>query len=173
MFGWLVFHLQLTGTETLEGQECNVWRTVVKEGGKRNVYTLWQSVSTQLPVRYEMFGYDNLLGSHYDKYYIDYIHVDVQKSLDDAIFTTPASEYSCLYHSLAILFLLMFVHLSYEDMTLAVQGALIIICHFSYQYWHTEIHYNIILITAKLYFTLTFRSLSETFVRSCCCWLIG
>ena len=84
--------LQLTGTETVEGQECNVWRLVVKEGGKRNVYTLWQSVATELPVRYEMFGYDSLLGSHYDKYYIDYVHVDAQKSLDDAIFTTPASE---------------------------------------------------------------------------------
>lgn len=79
----------LTGTEALEGVECNVWRSVVKEGGKRNVYTLWQSVATQLPVRYELMGYDNLLGSHYDKYYIDYVHIDVEKSLDDAVFKTP------------------------------------------------------------------------------------
>jgi len=86
--------VQLSGTETVQGQECNVWRSVVKEGGKRNVYTLWQSVETQLPVRYEMMGYDNLLGSHYDKYYIDYIHVAVAKSLDDAIFKPPASESS-------------------------------------------------------------------------------
>jgi len=100
-----VLCLQLTGTETLEGQECNVWKHIVKEGGKRNVYTLWQSVATQLPVRYEMFGYDNLLGSHYDKYYIDYIDVDVPKSLDDSIFSTPASEYDLLRHRLtAVLF---------------------------------------------------------------------
>jgi len=86
-----VFCLQLTGKETLGDHECNIWRSIVKEGGKRNVYTLWQSVATQLPIRYEMMGYDNLLGSHYDKYYIDYIDVQVQKSLDDAIFKTPAS----------------------------------------------------------------------------------
>ena len=85
--------LQLSGKETLDGQECNVWRSVVKEGDKRNIYSLWQSVASQLPVRYEMMGYDNLLGSHYDKYYIDYVRVDVAKSLDDAIFKTPASEY--------------------------------------------------------------------------------
>jgi len=79
----------------------------MKEGGKRNVYTLWQSVDSQLPVRYEMFGYDNLLGSHYDKYYIDYLHIDVQKSLDDSIFTTPASECNCLRCGLeGVLFLL-------------------------------------------------------------------
>jgi len=84
--------VQLSGTETVEGKECNVWRSVVKEGGKRNVYTLWQSVDTQLPIRYEMMGYDNLLGSHYDKYYVDYLQIDVHKSLDDSIFKTPASK---------------------------------------------------------------------------------
>jgi len=100
--------LQLTGQETVEGHDCHVWRSVVKEGGKRNVYTLWQSIATQLPVRYEMMGYDNLLGSHYDKYYIDYIQVDVPKSLDDAIFKTPASKLhltltycKCLMHEVS------------------------------------------------------------------------
>jgi len=39
-------------------------------------------------------GYDNLLGSHYDKYYIDYVHIDVEKSLDDAVFKTPPSMLS-------------------------------------------------------------------------------
>ena len=76
-----------------------MWRLVLKVAGKRNVYTLWQSVATELPVRYEMFGYDRLLGSHYDNYYIDYAHVDAQKSLDDAIFITPASEYNFTVHS--------------------------------------------------------------------------
>jgi len=45
-----------------------------------------------------MFSYDNLLGSHYDNYCIDYAHVDAQKSLDDAIFITPASEYNFTVH---------------------------------------------------------------------------
>jgi len=73
----------------VEGQECSVWRSIVKEGRKRNIYTLWQSTASQLPVRYEMMGYDTLLGSHYDKYYMDYIHIEVAKSLDDDIFKTP------------------------------------------------------------------------------------
>jgi len=72
---------------------------LLKEADKRNVYTLWQSVaSSELPVRCEMFGYDSLLGSHYDNYYIDYVHVGAHKSLDDAIFTTPASEYNFNVH---------------------------------------------------------------------------
>ena len=35
------------------------------------MYTTSKS-ELDLPVRYEMMGYDTLLGSHYDKYYLDY-----------------------------------------------------------------------------------------------------
>jgi hypothetical protein len=33
---------------------------------------MWVDSKSQAPVRYEMLGYDTLLGSHYDKYYLDY-----------------------------------------------------------------------------------------------------
>ena len=44
-------------------------------GSKTNNYTMWVDQSDKkkpVPVRYEMLGYDLLLGSHYDKYYLEY-----------------------------------------------------------------------------------------------------
>ena len=43
------------------------------EQHKVNTYTMYASVTESPdPVHYEMRGYDTLLGSHYDKYEIDY-----------------------------------------------------------------------------------------------------
>ena len=43
------------------------------EQHKVNTYTMFASVTDSPdPVHYEMLGYDTLLGSHYDKYEIDY-----------------------------------------------------------------------------------------------------
>ena len=36
---------------------------------------------TKHPVHYEMFGYDSLIGSHFDKYTIDYYNYD-EKPID-------------------------------------------------------------------------------------------
>lgn len=50
-------------------------------GQKENVYILWvrykkspvyPSSRMPIPVRYEMKGFNTLLGSHYDHYYLDY-----------------------------------------------------------------------------------------------------
>ena len=46
-----------------------------KVGNKKNTYTMWVTTVKNgviAPVRYEMYGYDTLLGSHYDKYYLNY-----------------------------------------------------------------------------------------------------
>lgn len=44
------------------------------EQHKENTYTMYTSLTVQAdPVHYEMLGYDTLLGSHYDKYEVDYI----------------------------------------------------------------------------------------------------
>ena len=39
-----------------------------------NKYTMWVKTveGVTVPVHYEMRGYNNLLGSHYDHYYVDY-----------------------------------------------------------------------------------------------------
>ncbi|XP_013420646.1 digestive cysteine proteinase 1-like [Lingula anatina] len=50
----------------------DAWRFVMTVGKKKNTYTFYVDSKKQIPVRYEMFGYDTLMGSHYDKYYIDY-----------------------------------------------------------------------------------------------------
>jgi hypothetical protein len=84
-----VTQFNMTGKQTLNGIDCYVWQLREKIGSKVNAYTVWQSVATRLPVRYEMMGYDTLLGSHYDKYFIDYKDVSLCSSLSEDVFTVP------------------------------------------------------------------------------------
>ncbi|KAK9510895.1 hypothetical protein O3M35_005576 [Rhynocoris fuscipes] len=69
------------GTDVLNGVECEVWKYVENVGDKTSKYTMWITWKTSPktrrlaraePVRYEMKGYNNLLGSHFDHYYLDY-----------------------------------------------------------------------------------------------------
>ncbi|XP_023178232.1 digestive cysteine proteinase 1 [Drosophila hydei] len=71
----------LVGTETFLGYTCDKFRLEQTIGQKKNVYTLWVRYKKSphypasrmpIPVRYEMRGYNTLLGSHYDHYYLDY-----------------------------------------------------------------------------------------------------
>lgn len=71
----------LIGTELLLGFTCDKFRSEEIIGQKRNIYTLWvrykkskryPAARMPIPVRYEMKGYNSLLGSHYDHYYLDY-----------------------------------------------------------------------------------------------------
>ncbi|XP_030566502.1 digestive cysteine proteinase 1 [Drosophila novamexicana] len=72
---------ELIGTETFMGFTCDKFRLEQTIGQKKNVYTLWvrykksphyPSSRMPIPVRYEMRGYNTLLGSHYDNYYLEY-----------------------------------------------------------------------------------------------------
>lgn len=64
----------------VNGQQCEKWRLNEVIGDKDNKYTLWISykknkltgVKEPIPVKYEMRGFNTLLGSHYDHYYLDY-----------------------------------------------------------------------------------------------------
>nr|CAD7256813.1 unnamed protein product [Timema shepardi] len=69
------------GFDVLNGVNVEKWRLVVTNGEKINKYNLWiryknstkdPSVVEPIPVRYEMKGYNTLLGSHYDHYYLVY-----------------------------------------------------------------------------------------------------
>lgn len=71
----------LIATETILGLVCDKFRMVEAVGDKKNTYTLWVRYKKSpkfpasrqpIPVRYEMKGFNNLLGSHYDHYYLDY-----------------------------------------------------------------------------------------------------
>ncbi|XP_054855888.1 digestive cysteine proteinase 1-like [Eublepharis macularius] len=65
---------RLVRREYYKGHLCDMWQNVSYWGTKKNVYSLWVTASEDhpVPVHYEMRGYNNLLGSHYDKYEIDY-----------------------------------------------------------------------------------------------------
>lgn len=71
----------LAGTEQMAGMLCDkfVYEQII--GQKKNSYTLWVRYKKSpkypasrmpIPVRYEMRGFNSLLGSHYDHYYLDY-----------------------------------------------------------------------------------------------------
>ncbi|XP_030644895.1 digestive cysteine proteinase 1 [Chanos chanos] len=74
------------------GVECEVWLNVTVKGHKKNTYRLWVTrpeggASPAVPHHYEMMGYNTLLGSHYDKYLIDYS--DFSPRVDPKAFNLP------------------------------------------------------------------------------------
>lgn len=70
---------------------CNVWQNITYKGRKKNVYTMWVTNSScgVSPVHYEMRGYNSLLGSHYDKYEIDYS--DFSNSFPESVFVLKSN----------------------------------------------------------------------------------
>lgn len=78
-------------SDTLEFRSFTCDKFIFEEiiGQKKNQYTIYvryvkspkyPSSRQPIPVRYEMRGYNTLLGSHYDHYYIDYdsyVHDDI------------------------------------------------------------------------------------------------
>ncbi|KAM9738220.1 digestive cysteine proteinase 1 isoform 2-T2 [Menidia menidia] len=82
--------------EYFGGSLCEVWQNVTIVGYKKNTYTLWVTNSerdasvrkgTTTPLHYEMMGYNTLLGSHYDKYLVDY--KEFSSRLDPKVFSLP------------------------------------------------------------------------------------
>uniref|UniRef100_T1GHQ4 Peptidase C1A papain C-terminal domain-containing protein n=1 Tax=Megaselia scalaris TaxID=36166 RepID=T1GHQ4_MEGSC len=66
-----------------------------------NLYTLWvrykpspkyPSSRMPIPVRYEMKGYNTLLGSHYDHYYLDYDEYS-HEDIDNEVFEIPEGTF--------------------------------------------------------------------------------
>ncbi|XP_046357905.2 digestive cysteine proteinase 1-like [Haliotis rufescens] len=76
-------------TKMLSGVQVDLWmkRTVV--GTKENVYVMYTDSKSKYPVRYEMMGYDTLLGSHYDKYSLDYESYKGGMAIQETTFETP------------------------------------------------------------------------------------
>lgn len=73
--------------------DVDVWQLKNHAGGKYNTYTLYISKQTYVPVYYEMYGYDSLLGSHYDDYKLTY-KVYAENFPDD-VFDTPMAGKEC------------------------------------------------------------------------------
>lgn len=87
---------QFVRMEYFGGSLCEVWQNVTTAGNKKNTYTLWLTRPEQgdggkadpaTPLHYEMMGYNTLLGSHYDKYLVDY--KEFSSSVDPKVFALP------------------------------------------------------------------------------------
>ena len=65
---------ELKGNDRVNGQDCQKWQKKEQIEHKMNKYTMWLKVvnGVATPVRYEMKGFNTLLGSHYDHYYLMY-----------------------------------------------------------------------------------------------------
>ncbi len=69
-----------------EGNPAEEWRYTSTVGTKVNRYLLYVAKDTRIPLYYEMYGYDSLLGSHFDIYKIKY---NIYKTeFPDAVFQT-------------------------------------------------------------------------------------
>lgn len=90
----------LLGTEECSGYQCDMFGLTEVIGQKRNVYKLWvryvkspkyPAARMPIPVRYEMKGYNTLLGSHYDHYYLDYDSYD-HEDIPEDVFEVKLSD---------------------------------------------------------------------------------
>ncbi|XP_056275349.1 digestive cysteine proteinase 2-like isoform X2 [Pseudoliparis swirei] len=83
---------QFLRMEYFEGSLCEVWQNVTTVGYKKNTYTLWVTRAESggepaTALHYEMLGYNTLLGSHYDKYLVDY--KEFSAHVDPKVFSLP------------------------------------------------------------------------------------
>ena len=87
------FTYQKAGVEVVNGRSCDKWAMAQLIGKKWNTYTMWVDPSEEnKPVRYEMMGYDTLLGSHYDKYHVNYQSFEENSILDVSKFSVSSSK---------------------------------------------------------------------------------
>lgn len=91
----------LISTEMFQNFKCDKFELVETIGQKKNVYTLWvrykkspkyPSSRMPVPVRYEMKGFNSLLGSHYDHYYLDYHHYS-HEEIPHEVFEVDLSKF--------------------------------------------------------------------------------
>lgn len=85
----------------VKGHQCEKWRLFESIGDKVNKYTLWirygknalTEMKQPIPVKYEMRGFNTLLGSHYDHYYLEYDWYSYETPSSD-VFQIADSKYS-------------------------------------------------------------------------------
>lgn len=113
---------QLAGTEDKLGLKCDKFVYEDTIGQKTNKYTLWVRYKKSpkypasrmpIPVRYEMKGFNSLLGSHFDHYYLDYDSYS-HEEIPNEIFEVDPGEHNrndnlvILFETLVIIFFLCF-----------------------------------------------------------------
>ncbi|RZC35371.1 cathepsin L [Asbolus verrucosus] len=92
-------NFECAGQETISGVLTEKWTLTQVIGQKTNKYVMWlyykdnpdnPDIKITIPVRYEMRGYNSLLGSHYDHYYLEYDYFDSSPISEDT-FKLPAN----------------------------------------------------------------------------------
>merc|ERR1719244_2044912 len=86
-----ISEFELIGDDLKNGQECQKWQKMEQIGQKVSKYTMWLKLVRSLtgkedlavPVHYEMRGYNSLLGSHYDHYFLSYENFSPEVPSDD------------------------------------------------------------------------------------------
>ncbi|XP_071837620.1 digestive cysteine proteinase 1-like [Apostichopus japonicus] len=81
---------KFVGAVELNGQKVNKWVNITKVYSRSSTYTFYTTSSEPIvPVQYVMMGYDSLLGSHYDKYIVEYTFFDDHTPLKESDFAVP------------------------------------------------------------------------------------
>jgi len=108
---------QLKGTTSMLGRDnVEKWHKEEHVEGKVNKYTIWlytvkspydPRLKTAIPIKFQMRGYNVIMGSHYDHYYVTYLNFSGQepneevfkeyKSKDCHGFPGPGSDISSVY----------------------------------------------------------------------------
>jgi len=96
-----ISEFELIGDDLKNGQECQKWQKMEQIGQKVSKYTMWLKLVRSLtgkedlavPIHYEMRGYNSLLGSHFDHYYLSYENFSPEVP-DDSVFDLYLSK-SC------------------------------------------------------------------------------
>jgi hypothetical protein len=78
------------GEATWKSYNVDQWQQITQEGDKTNTYTFFVDQKTGNPLYYEMIGYDSLLGSHFDRYYVEYYNFQVDE-IPANVFDIPTS----------------------------------------------------------------------------------
>ncbi len=73
-------------------QMCDSWQLEVTTLNKTSTYNFYVSRTTGQAVRYQMMGYDSLIGSHFDLYQLDYENLTNIASFPEGIFDQPALQ---------------------------------------------------------------------------------
>jgi len=87
---------ELLGQDVKNGQTCQKWQKQDKINHKVNKYTIWliELDNVAVPVFYEMKGFNTLLGSHYDHYYLEYANFKTDQP-DAKVFEYETSKMKC------------------------------------------------------------------------------
>ncbi|XP_018569133.1 digestive cysteine proteinase 1 [Anoplophora glabripennis] len=89
---------ECAGSETIDGVLTEKWALTQTVGQKVNKYTMWifykpdpnnENIKLAVPKRYEMRGFNSLLGSHYDHYFLEYDFYDINEIPKDTFEIDP------------------------------------------------------------------------------------